>query len=66
MSEIFDLDDSTAKAASDLMAMEDKYRPSKSMIVYDIEHLRNGSVRVSPPYLLKPDGSVAALTASLK
>jgi hypothetical protein len=49
-----------------LMSMEDKYRPSEPMIVYDIERLPNGGVRVSSPYLLRPDSSVAALTASLK
>ena len=41
------------------------YKPDEPMIVYDIER-RDGAVRVSKPYLLRPDGSVAALTASLK
>ena len=48
------------------MASCGRYRPSEPMIVYDIETMPDGSTVIHPPYLLKPDGSVADLMALSK
>jgi hypothetical protein len=47
-------------------ALEGRHKPSEPMIVWDVERLPTGGVRVSEPYLLKPDGSVASALDGLQ
>ena len=47
-------------------AMQGNCSYSEPMIMYDIHRFAGGRVEISDPYLLLPDGKVAALSASLK